>query len=437
LTKKKSFLQIAKKSGKKFYRRSTLDNGVTLLTERARNFKSLSIGVWVKGGSRHETPSIAGMAHFLEHMMFKGTEKRSSLDIARDVDLCGGDFNAMTSREYTCFHITLPYHELDFALDLLTDILKNSKFDPVELERERMVIMQELAMTDESPEEYVHDVMFKKAYGSHPLGENIIGSAKTLKNTTRADLIDYFKRHYYSKNIIITMAGNVDHDAAARKLNRLLAGFKGKKKAVPAVCMRTPKFHEGIHVVKQESEQTHIAVACEAYPINHPNRLAVFLMNSFLGGTMSSALFQAIREEKGLAYTVYSSLAPFTDCGLLGMYVGTSPKHVGECLRLMREQVNLLQTQPLSEKDLAIAKNTLKSAVLMGGDSMENRMFALAKGEMFYDGPIADDEICRQIDEVTSEHILNVAKELFGRDKWLIVALGDAKASEIRKAFKA
>jgi predicted Zn-dependent peptidase len=419
----------------KFFRRSVLKNGTVVITETAKPFKSLAIGVWVKGGSRHETPSQAGMAHFLEHMMFKGTGKRSALDIARDVDLVGGDFNAMTTREYTCFHLTLPHKEVDFALELLTDILKESRFDPTELERERLVVLQEFAMVEESPEEWVHEVMFEKAYGAHPIGRPILGSESVLKRFTREDVKKYFEQHYYSKNIVITMAGDLDHNEVVRKLNKLLGGFKGRKKPLPPGCLRHPKFHPGVHLIRRETDQVHITLACESYQIDHPNRLAVFLLNAFLGGNMSSALFQEIREKRGYAYTVYSSLAHFTDAGVLGMYVATGPKQVPDCLRLMREQLQKLQNVPIDEKDLLIAKNSVKSAVLMGSDSMETRMYTLAKSELFYDRQVSDQEICEMVDSVTALDIWRVAREIFGRDRWLIVALGEIKKSVLTKNF--
>lgn len=421
---------------KQFYRRSTLKNGTVVITEKATSFKSLSIGVWVKGGSRHESPAQAGMAHFLEHMMFKGTSKRSSLDIARDVDLVGGDFNAMTTREYTCFHLTLPHKEIDFALELLTDILKDSQFDPTELERERLVVLQEFAMVEESPEEWVHEVLFDKAFGGHPLGRPILGTEKVLKSFSRDDVKKYFDQHYYSKNIVITMAGNLNHDATVKKMDKLLGGFKGKKRPLPKASFRRPKFHTGVHLIRRDTDQAHITIACESYPIDHRNRLAAFLLNAFLGGNMSSALFQEIREKRGYAYTVYSSLAPFTDTGLFGMYVATSPKQVAECLTLMRGQIDKLMATPIDDKDLLIAKNSVKSAVLMGSDSMETRMYSLAKSELFYDRQVSDEEICGMVDQVTALDIWRVARELFGPDRWLIVALGELKKKDLKHFFR-
>lgn len=427
----------ARRSSKKknFYQRSVLRNGVVLLTERAKNFKSLSIGVWVKGGSRHESPSQAGMAHFLEHMMFKGTGKRSALEIARDVDLVGGDFNAMTTREYTCFHLTLPHKEADFALDLLTDILKDSRFDPVELERERLVVLQEFAMVEESPEEWVHEVLFDKAFGGHPLGRPILGTEEVLKSFTREDVKKYFEQHYFSKNIVITMAGDLEHKVVEKKLNQLLGNLRGRRRPIPSSSLRKPKFRPGVHLIRRDTDQAHITIACESYPIDHKNRLAAFLLNAFLGGNMSSALWQEIREKRGFAYTVYSSLAHFTDTGLLGMYVATSPKQVPECLRLIREQLQKLVSAPMDERDLQIAKNSVKSAVLMGSDSMETRMYTLAKSELFYDGQVSDEEICDMIDSVSVLDVWRVARELFGRDRWLIVALGKLNKSALTKNF--
>jgi predicted Zn-dependent peptidase len=373
------------------------------------------------------------MAHFLEHMMFKGTGKRSALDIARDVDLVGGDFNAMTTREYTCFHLTLPHKEIDFALELLTDILKDSRFDETELERERLVVLQEFAMVEESPEEWVHEVLFDRAFSGHPLGRPILGTEKVLKSFTRDDVKKYFEQHYYSKNIVITMAGDLDHAVTVRKLNQLLTGFRGKKRPLPAACRRKPRFYPGTHLIRRDTDQAHVALACESYPIDHRNRLAAFLLNAFLGGNMSSALFQEIREKRGYAYTVYSSLAPFTDTGLFGMYVATNPKQVGECLSLMREQIDKLMANPIDDKDLLIAKNSVKSAVLMGSDSMETRMYSLAKSELFYDRQVSDEEICEMVDSVTTLDIWRVARELFGPQRWLIVALGNFPKAELKK----
>ena len=421
---------------KQFYRRSVLENGTVLITERAENFNSLAIGVWVKGGSRHETPKQAGMAHFLEHMMFKGTGRRSALDIARDVDLVGGDFNAMTTREYTCFHITLPYTQLDFALELLADILRDSRFDPTELERERMVVLQEFAMVEETPEEWVHEVLFEKAYGNHPLGRPILGTEKVLRTFKREDVHQYFRQHYFSKNIVLTMAGNLDHDQVVRKWNKHLRDFRGVKIPAPKSSLSRPKFHPGLHVIQRETDQAHLTVSCESFPISHEGRLAAFLMNAFLGGNMSSALFQEIREKKGYAYTVYSSLAPFTDTGIFGIYVATSPKQVGDCMKILREQIQKMMAEPIDAKDLMIAKNSVKSAVHMGNDSMETRMFSLAKSELFYERQVSADEICAMIDKVTALDIWHVARELFRKDRWLIVALGEINKQVIKKNFE-
>lgn len=427
--------KLARKN-KQFYRRSVLPNGIVVLSEPTKHFRSLAIGVWVNRGSRHETPKQMGMAHFLEHMMFKGTSKRTAFEIARDVDLVGGDFNAMTTREYTCFHLTLPASEIDFSLDLLTDILKDSKFDPVELERERGVILQEIPMTEESPEEYVYDILFEKAFGRHPLGLPILGTEAHVKSFKRKDVVEYFQRHYNAKNIVISVAGAVNHQKLVRKLTKLLGDFKGKPQKMPAASLRKPKFKPGLHVIKKDMDQVHLALACEAYEIMHPKRITQFLMNAYLGGSMSSALFQSIRERRGLAYSVYSSLAPFTDFGLLGIYAATASKSVKTCLELMHDEVKKLQLEPLSENDLLVAKNTIKSAIMMGADSMENRMFALGKSELFFNGQKADWELCEDIDRVTTQDIWDVAREIFGKNRWCLVALGPVKKADLLHAFR-
>ena len=415
-------------------RRSILKNGTVLITESVRNFESLAVGVWVRGGSRHETKKTHGLAHFLEHMMFKGTKKRSALDIARAVDLIGGDFNAMTTREYTCFHLTLPAKEVDFSLDLLSDILMNSQFEGKELERERRVVLQEIAMLDDTAEEYVHEILFEKAFRTHPIALPILGTKGSVKSFRRTDLLQYFKKHYYSKNIVITLAGNVDHTYVVRKLNSLLGNFRGRKKKAPQTSLKIPKFYPGVHVKQKNHEQCHLALAIAALPIRHQDRIALFLLNSFLGGGLSSALFQKIREQHGLAYNVYSSLAVFSDCGVLGIYVATGTKLVSLCLKLIREEIDRLKEIPLSKEDLNIVKNSVKSAILLGSDAMENRMFALAKSEIYFERYLSNAEVCKQIDQVTAQDILRLARKIFTED-WCIVALGKVERAQIRKFF--
>ena len=415
-------------------RRSVLKNGMVLLTEHAKHFQTLAIGFWVRTGSRHESPKMAGMAHFLEHMMFKGTDKRSALEIARAVDLVGGDFNAMTAREYTCFHISLPVQELNFALELMTEILTGSRFEADELERERQVILQEMYGSLETPEEYIDDVMMEVSYGSHPLGRNILGTEETVKSFNQKDVVRFFKTHYSAKNMLITMAGDLDHSKVKATLNHLLKDFKGEAVKPTRATLRKPKFFPGVHVIHREMEQCHVEVVYESNPIQHPDRLATFLLNSFLGGGMSSAIFQSIREQHGLAYTVYSSLLPATDSGLLILYVATSADLVPMCLKLMQEEVARLMEQPIAEEDLEIVKSSIKSAIQLSSDSMDSRMMALAKSEMFLGKHLSNEALCRQIDRVTVDDLWRVALELFTR-KSRVVVLGNITAAKVNQAL--
>ena len=419
-----------------FYVRSVLKNGAVLITERARHFNTLAIGVWVRSGSRDESERYAGMAHFLEHMMFKGTSKRTALEISREVDLRGGDFNAMTAREYTCFHITLPVHELAFGLELLAEILKDSIFDPIEIDRERAVILQELAGCEENPEEFLHDLMMERAYPRHPLGRNILGTKTSVGGFGRKEVVEFFRRHYYSRNLILTVAGDIEHRVVREKLGKILGDFKGKPGGAGGgrSAKAPPRFHPGMHALKRNVDQCHLLIGYECYPINHERRVATFLLNAFLGGGMSSALFQSIRELRGLAYTVYSSLSAHRDAGIIGIYVATNKHMVKTCADVIREETRRLIEKPLSSDDLLVVKNSLKAAVYLGSDSMETRMMALAKSELFFDHHRTNEQICNLVDAVDAKLIQAVARDVFSRPP-IILVLGDMNLPQLKKAF--
>ncbi|MCM2321902.1 MAG: insulinase family protein [Oligoflexia bacterium] len=428
----------ARRSKKPRFRKTVFKNGLTLLTERLPEFRSLAIGFWVKAGARHEERREAGVSHFLEHMLFKGTESRSALEIAREVDQVGGDFNAFTAREYTCFHITLLDRDVGLGMEILSDVVLNSNFEAAELERERKVILQEISMVEESPEELVHDVFFEKVYGRHGLGCSILGSETSVRRMSRADMLRFFRRHYRPDQIIISVAGNVTHQAVLKKLGRLTRGSwpgrearKGTRHGLGFVP--APELHQGRWWMVRPTEQVHLVWGVEGPNYSSRDRFAAFLLNVHLGGGMSSSLFQEIREKNGLAYTVYSNLSPHIDSGIFSIYAATGLKQVPLCLRLIEECVEKLKKQLLTPEELEVVKDNLKGTILLSSDSSESRMSSIARNELFLGRYVSPEEVCEQIDAVTPRDIRRVARKLLRDGRRCILALGPKPPRELRK----
>jgi predicted Zn-dependent peptidase len=422
------------------FKKTVFANGLTLVTERQPQFRSLSIGIWVKAGTRHERPSEAGVSHFLEHMLFKGTGTRSALDIAREVDRVGGEFNAFTAREYTCFHILLLGRDLGLAIDILSDILLDSKFDAEELERERRVILQEIAMVEENPEELAHDLFFERIYGgrgrsAHGLGKPILGTESSIRRMKRAEVVRYFRERYRPDQLIVAVAGDVSHEAVSRKLGALTRKrWPGRPegKAPPnAYAVAPPALKSGFWWSPRATEQVHLIWGVRGPSYSSNDRFAAFLLNVYLGGGMSSALFQEIREKNALAYSVYSSLTPFRDSGTFNVYAATGLAQVPLCLRLIEESVDKLQKEFLSDDELRVIQDNFKGTVLLSADSAESRMSSIARNEIFFGRYVPVEEICARIDEVTPESLRRVAR------KWMnggrsVLALGPRPPKRIK-----
>jgi predicted Zn-dependent peptidase len=402
--------------------KTVFHNGLTLLTERHPEYRSISMGAWVKVGTRHERPRESGVSHFLEHMLFKGTDGRSALDIAREVDHVGGDFNAFTAREYTCFHLLLLSRDTDLGLKILGDVILNSNFESEELERERKVILQEIAMVEEAPEELVHDIFFELAYssgGSHGLGRPILGSESSIRRLKRREILGFFRKHYRPDQLIISIAGNISHEKIVRKLRPLIGHPRWPGRPEGPVSPKSmgyekaPKVREGCWWVVRPTEQVHVVWAVQGTTYDHADRFPAFLLNAYLGGGMSSQLYQEIREKKGLAYSVYSSLSAFKDSGVFSVYAATSMNQVGTCLRLIEESAYRLQRELLPASELKVIQDYLKGTILLSADSVENRMESIAKNEIFMGKYVSVDEVCKMIDAVTPQDLRRVARKFF------------------------
>ena len=407
------------------FEKSLLDNGMVLVTESLPQFQSLSIGVWVNAGTRHEGPGEEGMSHFLEHMMFKGTQRRTALDIAREVDRVGGEFNAFTSREYTCFHLLLLARDLDLAADIMTDVLLSSQLAEEEIERERKVILQEISMVEDNPEELIHDLFFDYAFDGHPLGKPILGTPATISKFDREMVYSYFRRHYSPSQMVVSVAGDVEHSKVKKLLNKYLKkGLKAASTTSRKTNMHKPGLGAGLLSVKRDLEQAHVVVGFPSVNNDSSDRFAAFLLNTYLGGGMSSALFQEIREKRGLAYTVYSALTPFSDTGLFTVYVGTAPNEVKTCIELMSRELASLREKKLDKNSVQILKDNLRGMILLNSDSVESRMSAIAKNEMFFGRYVPMNEVTRSIDKVSAEDIRRLARQLFKPKQAIVSVLG-------------
>jgi predicted Zn-dependent peptidase len=424
------------------HKKTVFPNGLTLLTESHSGFQTLSVGAWVDRGSRHEEPHEHGVSHFLEHMLFKGTRSRSAIDIARAVDRVGGEFNAFTSRDQTCFHITLLNRDHALAGDILSDVVLDSAFAEGEFERERRVILQEIAMIDESPEELVHDLYFEKVFAAHPLGRTILGTEQGIGRLKRDTVLGYFNRHYRPENMVVTVAGDISHEQARKALAPLgRAGVWPGREARPSrgASFKRPKWHPGVWwETRASAEQVHLVWGVQG-PVNDAReRFAAFLLNVHLGGGMSSSLFQEIREKNGLAYTVYSSLSPFEDAGVFSVYAATGMELVPLCLELIRANARKLTQDLLTRDEFEMIRDNLKSTILLSADSMESRMTSLARNHLVFGRHVPVADVIREVDLVRPEDVRQIARKLFRDEKsQAVLMMGPKPTAKIRKWLSA
>lgn len=402
-------------------KKTTLNNGIRVITERIPYANSVSIGIWVANGSRHERRESNGVAHFIEHLLFKGTERRSSLDIAREIDSVGGVLNAFTSREYVCYYAKVLDKFLPRAVDLLTDIFLHSVFDDEEIEKERRVVLQEINMMEDTPDDLIHDLFHQHFWKGHPLGMSILGDAESVTGLSRDAIIAYKDKMYRADDIIVTAAGNVNHDKLTVLLEEFLNGVEpghGRSESVP------PVYERRIELVEKDLEQIHVCLGLKGVQQSHPQRYDAFIMNAILGGSMSSRLFQEVREKSGLAYSVYSYIASHADAGSLVVYAGASPENAKELLEIMLREIGRFKREPVPMEQLEAAREQLKGNLLLSLESSDNRMSRLAKNEIYFGTPLPLSEIMEGFDRVTSESILELAQEILDNSALTLVMLG-------------
>jgi len=418
------------------FKKTVLDSGITVVTEAHRYQRSVCVGAFIGIGTRDESLKNVGICHFVEHMVFKGTKNRSTNEIARAIEEVGGDLNAFTTREYTCFHTLSLKDDLELDIEVLGDLVVNARFNQRDFDLEKKVVLQEVSMTEDTPEEYIFDLFFEKIYGKASLGWPILGTKESLEALKRSDLMKFYKERYCGKNIIVAAAGALDHDTVVEMVEKSFhLGKRSSKKITKLPQRKKPRWVPVREVIRKEGEQTHILVGFEGVSFTSPKRFEAFVLNAWMGGGMSSKLYQSIREKKGLAYTVYSNLTTFTDCGTLSIYAATEGKSVAAVMEAIHHDIKDLKRKKLNPRSLELFKQQVRGGILLGADDMENRMSSLGVNEMTFGEYMAVDTVVEGIDKVTASDVRALAHELLNPDKMAVLVMGDVDTAKTKKAI--
>jgi predicted Zn-dependent peptidase len=407
-------------------KRTEFSSGLRVVTERMPGVRSLTIGFWVLAGSRDEVPAVSGSSHFLEHLLFKGTATRSALQIAQNFDAAGGDVNAFTAKEYTCFYARVLDRDIGMAVDHLTDMLSNSLIRKSDVDSERQVILEEINMHEDSPEDVVHDLFTQELWPGHPLGRPILGTASTIEKATPASVRRFYKSHYTPSRLVVAAAGNVDHDQLIVMLRRgMTTGRKLRPGAATVWRKRVPQIAPissgGRLVKRRKTEQAHICLGTDGMSRTDPDRLAFTVVNAALGGSMSSRLFQEIREKRGLAYSVYSYHQQFTEAGLFSCYAGTTPARASQVIELLRSQLKDVAGGGLDEAEFERAKGHVKGSLALSAEDPGGRMSRLGKSEIAQGEILTVDQTLRRLNRVKLEHARTTAERILSRPMTLTV----------------
>jgi predicted Zn-dependent peptidase len=398
-----------------------LGNGIVVLTERMPQVRSVSIGVWVKVGSRYERAERAGISHFMEHLLFKGTESRSPEEIAQAIDSVGGTLDAFTSRENTCLYAKVLGEDLPLAMDLLSDLLLHPRLDPADIEKERRVVLEEIKMVEDDPDDLIHDIFAQQLWRDHPLGRPVLGFRQTLQGLTRQDILDHLRDFYQPDRVIVAAAGDLDHARVTELTWSAFGKWQGKAVATNGP---SPTSYHTTHHEERDSAQLHLVLGAEGLPYNHANRYAFYLLNAILGSSMSSRLFQEVREKRGLAYSIYSYQASYQDSGLLAVYAGTSAEVYPQVVDLIRAEFARLRQGPVDLTEFHRAKAQLKGNLLLGLESTSSRMTRLAKTEIYFQRYFDLDEIIQGIDGVSPGAFAELNRSLFEPERYALTTIG-------------
>ncbi|MBI5574780.1 MAG: insulinase family protein [Deltaproteobacteria bacterium] len=402
--------------------KTILDSGVTILSEQVPYLRSVTIGVWVSVGSRSESPVDNGIAHFIEHLLFKGTARRKAVDIAREIESVGGSMNACTDREYTFFFAKALEKDFPLVSDLLTDIFLNSSFDGEELEREKGVVLQEILMVEDNPEDYLHDFFHESYWGGHPLGFPVQGTSGNVSAFDRDRVRKYFSDRFRRQGTIVSVVGNLPHED-------VVAGFSGALGSLDLGLRLSPEAppppRHGVFLKKKPLEQLHLLLGAPGVSRGSEHKYAAHVMNVVLGGGMSSRLFQEVREKRGLAYSIYSSLSAYADSGILKICAGTSRDKAGEVLSVVSDVIGEIREGRIGDEEISLAKELIKGGMQLNLESSEYRMSRLAMNEMFLGRMESPEEALRRVEDVTPDRVRSLAASMLRRDLFSLAAVGD------------
>jgi predicted Zn-dependent peptidase len=399
-------------------RADTLDKGMQVVTEAMPDAHSVTIGFWVDAGSRDETPVEAGASHFLEHLLFKGTEERSAHSIAEDIEAVGGDMNAFTTKEYTAFYTRLIDEDLELGLDILSDIMWAPAFRPEEIDAERQVILEEINMHEDEPSDLVHELLHEALYPGHPLGREVLGARSTITAMTRDQIANYFATRYKPPSIVVAAAGNLDHDSLVAGIERRCVTAPGTAPArerPPLAPVRPLIVHH------RTTEQAHLVVGMRSLDRHDDDRFTLSVLNQILGGGMSSRLFQEIREKRGLVYSVFSYRAAYLESGALAIYAGTAPSRAQEVLALIDDELDKLATGPVTDRELAVAKGHIKGSLALSLEDSAGRMNRIGRGQLIHGEVLSYDEVVARTEAVTHDDLRRVADRILANERVLAV----------------
>jgi predicted Zn-dependent peptidase len=408
-------------------RKTVLPNGVRIVSLPMAHTRSVSVGVWVNAGARDEADPENGLSHFIEHMIFKGTQKRSAFQIAKEFDAIGGHTNAFTTMEHTCYHAKVLDTQIETMVEILSDIFLNSVFDPREVERERPVILQEIGMVEDSPDEHIHYLSGSNFWGDNPLGRSILGTRENIAQFSAEMIRGFFQRLYQPERIVVAAAGHLDHHRLVDLVGPAFESVRRRNGFPPRI---TPSNCSQVHIHPRELEQVHICLGTAGLSMVDPQRYTFSLLNTILGGNMSSRLFQEVREKRGLAYAVYSFIAAHADTGMFGVYLAVSPEQVKPAVEVVAAELARMAREPVDPAELRGAVEYTKGSLLLASENADNQMVRAAQNEIHFEADIPLDEVIARLEAVTCEEIQHLAQSLFRADQTMLTLLGPVKTAK-------
>jgi len=412
------------------YQQTESPNGIRVLTEKMPNLRSVTTGFWVGVGSRDEPQEISGISHFIEHLLFKGTPSRSARRIAEEFDAMGGELNAFSAKEYTCYYAKVLDERVEEAFEIMTDMLLRSLMQPKDVDAERKVILEEIAMHEDSPDDIIHDLFVSALWESHPLGQSVLGQQNVIRTLGSEEIKRYYGRYYRPENVVVAAAGNIEHEKVVEMVSRMMDADGGSSRE-ERHCV-VPEIRPHTAVYDRPTEQAHVVLGTQGLPRQHPARFALAILDNILGGGMSSRLFQKIREERSLAYSVFTYHSMYVETGLVAVYAGTSPENMPATLELIKEEIELILTRGITSEELERAKGHIKGNLVLSLEDSGSRMTRLGKSCICRGELLTLDQLLSRIDAVTVEDVHQLAKDLFGKRELVVTIIGPFGDREIQ-----